>query len=152
MFSDEDSHWMQHAIQLAKQAALSDEVPVGAVLVLNGEIIGEGANRPIAANDPTAHAEIIALRQGALTLGNYRLLQSTLYVTLEPCVMCAGAMVHGRIQKVIYGANDLKAGAIQSRAQVLDEPFLNHRVQHAGGLHREQCGELLSEFFRLKRG
>lgn len=151
MFSDRDIFWMQRAIHLAEQAAVADEVPVGAVLVYNDEIIGEGFNRPISHCDPTSHAEIIALRQGAEKIGNYRLLKSTLYVTLEPCIMCAGAMVHARIDQLIYGAADLKAGAIVSQANILEHAFLNHKVKHKGGLLADQCGQLLSQFFREKR-
>jgi tRNA(adenine34) deaminase len=142
---------MQRAFVLAEQAAMQGEVPVGAVIVLDGKIIGEGYNSPITLQDPSAHAEIIALRQAAATLGNYRLLHATLYVTLEPCIMCTGAMVHARIQRLIYGAADAKAGAIVSRAKTLDHTFLNHRVEYAGGLLAEQCGLLLSDFFRAKR-
>ena len=151
MFSDRDIFWMERAIHLAEQAAVADEVPVGAVLVYNDEIIGEGFNRPISHCDPTSHAEIIALRQGAEKIGNYRLLKSTLYVTLEPCIMCAGAMVHARIDQLIYGTTDLKAGAIVSQANILEHAFLNHKVNHKGGLLADRCGQLLSQFFREKR-
>ena len=146
-----DEHWMRHALQLAEHAASKQEVPVGAVLVLNNEVIGEGYNSPITHNDPCAHAEIIALRNGAKTLNNYRLIDTTLYVTLEPCLMCAGAMVHARIKRLIFGANDPKAGVIESVAQMLDFPFLNHRVNYSGGLLAEQCGGVLSKFFRERR-
>lgn len=138
-------------MQLAEKASQAGEVPVGAVLVLNDEVIGEGCNGPISTQDPTSHAEIIALRAGAKKIENYRLLNSTLYVTLEPCIMCAGAMVHARIKCLMYGAADSKAGAIASMAQVLDKSFLNHRIEHAGGLLAKQCGELLSQFFRKRR-
>lgn len=151
MFSDHDTVWMQRAIQLAESAASCGEVPVGAVLVLDNQIIGEGFNCPISHCDPTAHAEIIALRKGAEKIDNYRLLNATLYVTLEPCIMCAGAMVHARIKHLIYGANDPKAGAIVSMAQVLDKPFLNHRIAYSGGLLAEQCGLMLSQFFQARR-
>ncbi len=142
---------MQHAYQLAEHAAAIGEVPVGAVLVRNDEIIGEGYNQPISAQDPSAHAEIIALRQAAKTIQNYRLLNTTLYVTLEPCTMCAGAMVHARIERLIYGANEPRAGAVTSVAQCLDQPFLNHRVKHQSGLLAIPCGNLLSEFFKARR-
>jgi tRNA(adenine34) deaminase len=151
-FSDTDVLFMQHALTLAKKARDEDEVPVGAVLVLNNEIIAEGYNRPIAMHDPTAHAEIMALRLGAERIGNYRLVDTTLYVTLEPCLMCAGAMVHARIKHLKYGALDPRAGAIVSKAQLLDHSFLNHRVQHTGGLYAEVCGQLLSDFFKMRRG
>lgn len=146
-----DTIWMQRAITLAEQAAQKGEVPVGAVLVLDGQVIGEGYNCPISQNDPTAHAEIIAMRAGAEKIGNYRLLNTTLYVTLEPCMMCAGAMVHARIGRLVYAASDPRAGAIVSRTQTLDESFLNHRVEHSGGLMAEQCGKLLSSFFQARR-
>ena len=151
MFSDRDLFWMQRALQLAALAASQDEVPVGAVLVLDDQVIGEGFNRPISLHDPTAHAEIMALRAAAKNIENYRLIDATLYVTLEPCIMCAGAIVHARIKQLIYGASDLKAGAIMSRAQVLDKPFLNHRTMHKGGLLADQCSEILSQFFKAKR-
>jgi len=151
MFTTRDEYWMQQAFQLAKMAAEADEVPVGAVLVLDDAIIADGYNCPISTRDPTAHAEIIALRKGAEKIGNYRLVNTTLYVTLEPCIMCAGTMVHARIKRLVYGAADPKAGAIQSKAQVLDKPFLNHRVVYAGGLLAEQCSQMLSRFFQDKR-
>src|SRR3990167_11137449 len=152
LFTDRDMHWMQHALILANKAALQNEVPVGAVLVYEDQVIGEGFNAPISLADPTAHAEIIALRKGADKMCNYRLLNTTLYVTLEPCMMCAGAMVHARIKKLIFGATDPKAGAIVSKAHCLDQPFLNHHVEYSGGLLAEQCGSLLSLFFQAKRG
>lgn len=151
MFTNQDESWMQRALELAKQAAEVGEVPVGAVLVLNNEIIGEAYNSPISQKDPCAHAEILALQQGAEKIGNYRILNATLYVTLEPCIMCAGAMVHARIKKLIYGASDFKAGAIVSKTQVLNENFLNHRVDFSGGLLAKPCGEILSQFFQARR-
>lgn len=147
----DDIFWMQRAIQLAEEAALLDEVPVGAVVVLGDQIIGEGSNRPIRYQDPSAHAELVALRQAAERVGNYRLLNTTLYVTLEPCMMCAGVMVHARVSRLVYGALDFKSGVIQSKAALLDQPFLNHRVEHTGGVLGEQCGHLLSNFFRKRR-
>lgn len=152
MFSNRDQYWMQCALQLAEKAAAVNEVPVGAVLVLNDELIGEGFNCPITQHDPSAHAEMLALRAGAEHIGNYRLLNSTLYVTLEPCIMCAGAMVHARIKRLVFGAHDLKTGAISSMTNTLDLSFLNHRIDYAGGLLAEQCGGLLSNFFRERRG
>lgn len=146
-----DIDWMQHALKLAERAQQEGEVPVGAVLVLNDEIIGEGWNRPIAAHDPTAHAEIMALRAGAAKLGNYRLNDTTLYVTLEPCVMCAGAMVHARIKRLVFGANDPKAGAIKSVFNILDSARLNHRVEYVGGILADECGAILSRFFEARR-
>lgn len=149
--NERDIHWMRHALTLAEKAALVDEVPVGAVLVLNDDVIGEGFNRSISHCDPTSHAEIMALRSGAAKIDNYRLIDTTLYVTLEPCLMCAGAMVHARIKKLIYGASDPKAGAVITQAKVLDEPFLNHRVMHSGGVLADECGLMLTNFFRSKR-
>lgn len=146
-----DQYWMQKAIALAERAKQAAEVPVGAVLVLNDEIIAEGYNCPIATHDPTAHAEIVTLRKGAGAINNYRLVNAALYVTLEPCMMCAGAIVHSRIKRLIYGAADPKAGAIKSMSQSLDYAFLNHRVEHAGGILADQCSTLLSEFFRERR-
>lgn len=151
MFTERDTFWMQRAISLAQQGAEAGEVPVGAVLVLNDEVIGEGYNRPIMQHDPTAHAEIVAIRAGAEKVGNYRLLDTTLYVTLEPCMMCAGAMVHARVQRLIYGASDPKAGAICSKAFLLDELFLNHRVTYSGGLLGDFCANTLREFFKERR-
>lgn len=146
-----DQDWMQYAVNLAERAGQLNEVPIGAVLVLNDQVIGEGLNQPIAMHDPTAHAEIVALRAGGERVGNYRLLDAKLYVTLEPCIMCAGAMVHARIKELIFGATDPKAGAVVSKAQVLDHVFLNHRVSYQGGVCAKECGELLSNFFKARR-
>ncbi len=146
-----DQYWMRHALRLAEKAADQGEVPVGALLVLDGEVISEGFNQPIGQHDPSAHAEIAALRQAAAKLCNYRLVNTTLYVTLEPCLMCAGAMVHARIQRLVYGAPDAKAGVITSRLQALELPFLNHRVDVTGGVLADECGKLLSDFFRARR-
>lgn len=141
MMSENDLMYMQRAIELAKMAAIHQEVPVGAVLVLDHQIIGEGYNQPISANDPTAHAEIIALRRGAEAINNYRIVNSTLYVTLEPCAMCIGAIRHARVQRVVYGAADSKSESCQ----------FNHHVTYEGGLLEENCGELLKQFFRARR-
>lgn len=146
-----DEFWMRRALSLAMSAKERDEVPVGAVLVLSDEMISEGHNQPISTHDPSAHAEIVALRQGALKIGNYRLVNTTLYVTLEPCIMCAGAIVHARVKRLVYGAKDTKAGAIESQSKTFDQPFLNHRVDFIGGLLADECGCLLSQFFREKR-
>lgn len=151
MFSPEDISWMEQALSLAEQAAQCQEVPVGAVLVANGELIGKGFNLPITQQDPTAHAEIMALRAGAKEMGNYRLTQTTLYVTLEPCMMCAGAMIHARIKRVVYGAQDYRAGAIQSKLNLFTQSFVNHRIEYAGGLLASECSLLLSQFFQAKR-
>lgn len=144
-------HWMRHAMTLARRAWEEGEVPVGAVLVHNNQVIGEGWNRSIGRHDPTAHAEIMALRQGGLVLQNYRLLETTLYVTLEPCVMCAGAMVHGRIGKLVFGARDAKTGAIGSLMDVLGHPGMNHQVMVTEGVLAEECSAMLSDFFRARR-
>lgn len=150
-FSPEDEAWMRRALALARRAAEEGEVPVGAVLVRDGQVIGEGWNRPITAHDPTAHAEIAALRDAGRRVGNYRLVDSTLYVTLEPCVMCAGAMVHARVGRLVFGARDPKTGAVASVLNTLDAPYLNHKVAWSGGLLAEECGTLLKEFFQARR-
>ncbi|WP_197931309.1 tRNA adenosine(34) deaminase TadA [Erwinia rhapontici] len=146
-----DEFWMRHALQLAQRAWDEGEVPVGAVLVHEGRVIGEGWNRPIGHHDPTAHAEMMAIRQGGKVIENYRLLDTTLYVTLEPCVMCAGAMVHGRIGRLVFGARDAKTGAAGSLLDVLRHPGMNHQVQIEQGVLAEECAALLSEFFRQRR-
>jgi tRNA(adenine34) deaminase len=147
----DDEHWIRHALCLAERASEAGEVPVGAVLVKDGVVLGEGWNCPIATHDPTAHAEVMALRAAGLALGNYRLVGSTLYVTLEPCVMCMGAIVHARVERVVYGAVDPKRGAAGSVLQLADADFLNHRVQIAGGVLAEACGDRLRAFFRARR-
>jgi tRNA(adenine34) deaminase len=146
-----DIDFMRLAIAEAEQGALQGEVPVGAVLVQDGKIIGRGFNQPILSNDPSAHAEMVAIRQAAEALGNYRLPGSTLYVTLEPCTMCAGLLVHSRIARLVFGASEPRAGAVVSRAQVLDQSWMNHRMQVEGGVLSEECGALLSAFFRTRR-
>jgi tRNA(adenine34) deaminase len=147
-----DEDWMRLALALAHRAAEEDEVPVGAILVLDGEIIGEGWNRPIGAHDATAHAEIQALRDACRRAGNYRLPGTTLYVTLEPCVMCAGAIIHARVGQVIYGAPDPKAGACGSVFHLLpSDGRFNHRTECRGGVLAEHCGEALRAFFRARR-
>lgn len=151
MTTSRDNHWLQHAIKLAQRAEAEGEVPVGAVLVLNDEVVAEGWNRPISKSDPTAHAEIVALREAAQRFGNYRLLDSTLYVTIEPCVMCVGAMVHARVKRLVYGADDPKAGAVRSAFKILQSDQFNHRVEYDCGILAEECGGLLSEFFAKRR-
>ncbi|HEY0974861.1 MAG TPA: tRNA adenosine(34) deaminase TadA [Solimonas sp.] len=146
-----DEHWMRHALLLARRAQEAGEVPVGAVVVQNDRILGEGWNRPISGHDPSAHAEMIALRAAAQKLGNYRTLDTTLYVTLEPCVMCAGAIVHARVTRLVFGAADPKAGAVHSLYDVIANPRLNHRVEWRGGVLEASCGELLRAFFRTRR-
>jgi len=148
---DMDLDWMSYALNLATRAADEGEVPVGAVLVKDGVIVGEGWNRPIALHDPSAHAEMIALRAGAAALGNYRVPGTTLYVTLEPCVMCAGAIVHARVSRLVFGARDPKAGAVDSVYDVIAQPRLNHVVEWSGGVLEQECGTLLREFFRKRR-
>lgn len=149
--SEIDLRWMRHAIELARQGQQSGEVPVGAVLVKDNQVVGEGWNQPIGLHDPSAHAEMVALRKAGKTLGNYRLLETTLYVTLEPCVMCAGAIIHARVGRVVYGANDPKAGAAGSIVDIFANPRINHHVTVEGGLLAEECGDLLSQFFKTKR-
>lgn len=148
----EDETFMRQAITLARRAEAAGEVPVGAVLVANGQVVGEGWNRPISANDPTAHAEIMALRDAGQRLNNYRLPGTTLYVTLEPCPMCAGAIVHSRVSRVVYGTTDPKGGAAGSVFHLLpsDQRF-NHYVAAEGGVLAETCAELLRAFFRARR-
>ncbi len=146
-----DIVWMEHALRLAHRAASEGEVPVGAVLVRDGAVIGEGWNRPIGAHDPTAHAEIQALRAAAAQVGNYRLPDSTLYVTLEPCPMCAGAMVHARVRRVVFGAADPRSGAAGSVFDLLRSAQLNHQAEVEGGVLAEACGSLLKAFFRQRR-
>lgn len=147
--SDEDG--MRYAMNLALRAQDEGEVPVGAVLVLDNRVIGEGWNRSIGHHDPTAHAEIMALRQGGNAVQNYRLIDATLYVTLEPCVMCAGAMIHSRIRRVVYGAADAKTGAAGSLLDVLRHPGMNHQVEISAGVLADACSEQLSAFFRSRR-
>ncbi|MGE5241373.1 MAG: tRNA adenosine(34) deaminase TadA [Bacteroidota bacterium] len=146
-----DEKWMRRALGLARHAEAAGEVPVGAVVVLNNEIIGEGWNRPIVSHDPTAHAEIVALRAAAQHAKNYRLPGAVLYVTLEPCAMCAGAIVHARIARVVYGAADPKTGAAGSVFNLLDSSVLNHRSQLTSGVLAEECGQMLRGFFEARR-
>jgi len=143
---------MELALAEAHEAEAEGEVPVGAVVVRDGEVIARAHNRPIASNDPTAHAEILALRAAAEKLGNYRLAGCDLYVTLEPCAMCAGALVHGRVRRLVYAAADPKAGAVASQMRLLEAPHLNHRVEVAGGVLAEEAAALLQRFFALRRG
>lgn len=147
-----DVGYMRRALELAAQAEAQGEVPVGALLVLDDQVIGEGWNRPITAHDPTAHAEIVALRAAAATLGNYRVNGATLYVTLEPCPMCAGAMVHARVARVVYGASDPLAGSGGTVFNLLNSSALNHRAQVQGGVLVEECSQRLKLFFQARRG
>lgn len=146
-----DKPWMRHALELARRAEQAGEVPVGAVLVKDGIAIAEGWNCPVSTNDPTAHAEMIALRAGGLALGNYRLLDSTLYVTLEPCAMCMTAIVHARVKRLVFGAYDPKRGAVCNALRLAEAEFLNHKVEWLGGVLEEECSALLREFFRRRR-
>tara|TARA_R110002072_G_scaffold1164_4_gene9643 strand:+ start:4827 stop:5282 length:456 start_codon:yes stop_codon:yes gene_type:complete len=144
-------HWMHRAMMLAEKAASIGEVPVGAVVVRDGEVIGEGFNQTISSHDPSAHAEIVALRDAATKQQNYRLPGAELYVTIEPCTMCAGALVHARISHLIFGAKEPRAGAVVSSAQVLINPGLNHQVQVTGGICESEAGQLMADFFKAKR-
>ena len=146
-----DTDWMQHALRLAGRAEAAGEVPVGAVLVQGDEVIAEGWNRPIGDHDPTAHAEIIALRAAGQSLENYRLEDTTLYVTLEPCLMCVGAILHARVTRLVFGAHDPKSGAVSSVCHGFEVPGLNHRVEASGGILANECGEQLQLFFQARR-
>jgi tRNA(adenine34) deaminase len=148
---DKDEAWMGRVLQLAGQAAAAGEVPVGAIVVLDGKEIGAGFNAPISGCDPTAHAEIRALRDAAARVGNYRLPGATLYVTLEPCTMCVGAIVHARISRLVYGAAEPKAGAIESARRTLEDPHLNWDVNAVGGVLSDQCSLVISDFFSRRR-
>jgi len=147
-----DQHWMQQALTLAERAAAAGEVPVGAVLVSDEYCIAEGWNQPIGQHDPTAHAEVMVLRAAGVSQANYRLTGTTLYVTLEPCLMCVGAMVHARVQRLVFGAYDPKSGAVESVCRAFELPGLNHRVKVTGGVLAEACGEQLKAFFQMRRG
>jgi tRNA(adenine34) deaminase len=148
----DDDHWMGLALEEAARAAQEQEVPVGAVVVQDGRLLGRGHNASIARHDPTAHAEILALREAARTAGNYRLPGATLYATVEPCAMCCGALVHARVARLVFGADDPKAGAVRSLHRLLDDPRLNHQVAVTAGVRAAACGERLREFFRARRG
>ncbi|WP_462379048.1 tRNA adenosine(34) deaminase TadA [Pseudomonas sp. Marseille-QA0892] len=147
-----DEHFMQEALALAAKGAALGEVPVGAVLVKDGEILGRGFNRPISGHDPSAHAEMVAIRDAAAQVSNYRLPGSTLYVTLEPCSMCAGLIVHARVQRVVYAATEPRAGAAVSQGRFFQQAYLNHRVLVEGGLLADAASEMLKAFFRIRRG
>mgnify|MGYP002633917015 FL=1 len=147
-----DKFYMTRALELAAQAGAAGEVPVGALVVRDGQVIGEGYNQPISAIDPTAHAEIVAMRNAAAHIGNYRLIDCDLYVTIEPCTMCVGAMIHARVQRVIFGAKEPRAGALASQLQLMENKHFNHVIEWRGGLMEKDCGDLISDFFRRKRG
>ena len=146
-----DELWMEEALREAARAQAAGEVPVGAVVVCDGRIVGRGGNRNLLDNDPTAHAEIVALRQAGHAVGNHRLADCQMFVTLEPCAMCSGALVHARLQRLVYGADDPKAGAVRSVMQVLNHPALNHQIEVTSGVLASRCMDLLQSFFRDKR-
>ena len=146
-----DEDFLKQALELAREAGRVGEVPVGAVVVLDGRVVGRGQNSPIARNDPTAHAEILALREAGAAAGNYRLEGATMYVTLEPCVMCAGALVAARVSRLVFGARDLRFGGVRSKFQVADSTVLNHQVEVVEGVLAVECVELLREFFAAQR-
>jgi tRNA(adenine34) deaminase len=150
--NDADAGYMKLALAQARAAAEAGEVPVGAVIVKDGDIVAEGQNRNLRDHDPTAHAEIVALRQAASRLGNHRLVGCVMFATIEPCAMCAGAMVHARLARLVYGAGDPKAGAAGSALEVLNHPRLNHRMEITPGVLAERCSEILREFFQSRRG
>ena len=149
--SSSDEYWMAHALIAAAQAAAIDEVPVGCVIVHNGQLIAQGYNQPISSHDPTAHAEIIAIRAAAAQLQNYRLIDCELFVTIEPCTMCCGAIVHSRFKRIVYGATEPKAGVITSQSQLLSSPWFNYEIAHKGGVLAEECALMISEFFARRR-
>jgi tRNA(adenine34) deaminase len=146
-----DELFMEEALGAAQRALEAGEVPVGAVVIRDGKIVGRGGNRNLTDCDPTAHAEIVALREAGVTIGNHRLEDCALFVTIEPCAMCAGALVHARLKRLVYGADDPKAGAIHSVMQVLNHPSLNHRMEVRSGVLAGRCAEMLQSFFRLRR-
>ncbi|NOU42088.1 MAG: tRNA adenosine(34) deaminase TadA [Methyloglobulus sp.] len=149
--TQQDEAWMRHALRLAQRAEMLGEVPVGAVLVKDNQYLAEGWNSPIVTHDVTAHAEINALREGGKRIANYRLVDTTLYVTLEPCVMCMGAIVHARIKRLVFGAYDPKRGAVCNALKLADAGFLNHIINWQGGVLEAECSELLKDFFRARR-
>jgi tRNA(adenine34) deaminase len=149
--STADEFWMEEALREALRAEVSDEVPVGAIVVHDGKIIGRGSNRNRTDSDPTAHAEIVALREAGQRLGNHRLAGCEMFVTIEPCAMCCGALVHARLARLVYGADDPKAGAVRSVMQVLNHPQLNHRTEVVGGVLAGKCTQMIQAFFRERR-
>jgi tRNA(adenine34) deaminase len=149
--AEQDEYWMRYALQLADNAQQQGEVPVGAVLVKDNQIIGEGWNQSISLHDPSAHAEMMAIRDAGKNLLNYRLVGSCLYVTLEPCTMCAGLLIHSRIERLVFGASDLKTGAVGSLYDLLGDLRMNHQVEVKGGVMQQECGNKLSLFFKLRR-
>ena len=151
MSTEQDEYWMRHALFLSNNAQQQGEIPVGAVLVKDNLIIGEGWNQSISLHDPSAHAEMMAIREAGKNLENYRLVGSSLYVTLEPCSMCAGLLIHSRIHRLVFGAADFKTGAVGSLLDLLGDPRMNHHVEVISGVLAQQCGEKLSAFFKMRR-
>ncbi|GAC20893.1 tRNA adenosine(34) deaminase TadA [Paraglaciecola arctica] len=151
MSTEQDEYWMRHALSLADNAQQQGEIPVGAVLVKDNQIIGEGWNQPISLHDPSAHAEMMAIRDAGKNMQNYRLVNSCLYVTLEPCTMCAGLLIHSRIQRLVFAASDFKTGAVGSLFDLLGDPRMNHHVEVIGGVLAQECGDKLSAFFKMRR-
>lgn len=151
MNNDRDIHWMQHALALSQHAFDIGEVPVGAVVVCDDILVGEGWNQPISEHDPCGHAEIVALRQAAQKIQNYRLPKTTLYVTIEPCTMCLGAIFHSRVERVVFGALEPKAGVLESHKHVVDSDIYNHNFEWLGGVCASQCSEIIQRFFRQRR-
>jgi tRNA(adenine34) deaminase len=149
--NEKDELWMEEALRAAQRSLDTGEVPVGAVVISEGKIVGRGFNRNILDSDPTAHAEVVALRDAGASIGNHRLSDCEVFVTIEPCAMCAGAMVHARIRRLIYGADDPKAGAVQSVLHILNHPALNHRIEVRSGVLAGRCADILREFFRSRR-
>jgi tRNA(adenine34) deaminase len=147
----QDEEFMRQALELAREAERAGEVPVGAVLAIGGKVIGRGRNSPVEFDDPTAHAEILALREAAAAIGNYRVERATLYSTLEPCVMCAGALVAARVERLVFGARDLRFGGVRSKFRVADSELLNHRVEVVEGVMGAECAELMLRFFNARR-
>ena len=148
----EDSSWMRQAIAAAREAQLGDEVPIGCCVVAGDSLLAVAGNRTRRDNDPTAHAEILALREAAHAIGNYRLTEATVYSTIEPCAMCAGALIQARVKRLVYGARDEKAGAVESHFHICDTDFLNHSVQITAGVLEDECRELMQQFFKNRRG
>jgi tRNA(adenine34) deaminase len=148
---EKDEYWMRYALTLAEKAQQQGEIPVGAVLVKDNQIIGEGWNQPISLHDPSAHAEMMALRDAGKRMQNYRLVDSCLYVTLEPCTMCAGLLIHSRIRRLVFAAPDYKTGAVGSLYDLLSDPRMNHQVEVKGGILAQECSDKLSAFFKLRR-
>lgn len=149
--SETDAHWMRQALLAAREAQQRDEVPIGACIVVGDTVLALAGNRTRTENDPTAHAEMVALRAAAQQAGNYRVSDATVYSTIEPCVMCAGALIQARVRRLVYGAHDQRAGAVESHFRVCDTDFLNHRVEVSGGVLEQECREIMQEFFRARR-